>query len=84
MNNKGFIGLVGLIVTAAILCFMVYFVLARYLGNPSARMDQPTKRAVEESGIDLGTQASVLESTKSKIKEIEDLENKRADDLMNR
>ena len=73
MNNKGFIGLIGLILTAAIICLLAYFSFTQYFGKPA--MDQETKAMTTEAGIDTSTgEIGTLRSMKSKIKDAEELQ----------
>ena len=83
MNNKGFMGMVGLLLTAVIICVLAYIAYTRYLGNPSARMDQSTKQTLQDAGIDTTSEMGILQSTKSKIKDIEQIELQRPQQLMN-
>lgn len=82
MNNKGFAGLLSLVLSVAIISVLMYFVFTRYFLKPSASMDQPTQKAVQEAGIDTTSQFGVLESTKAKIKQIEAQQVERADHLV--
>ena len=83
MNNKGFMGMIGLLLTAVIVCFLAYISFTQYFGKPSEHMDKPTQKMAADAGIDTSSQQAVLESTKAKIKDIEAMELKREDQLMN-
>jgi hypothetical protein len=69
MNNKGFLGMVGLLFAIAIISAMAYFVFTKYLGKPTG-MDQNTQEMAQQAGIDTTNQTSILDSTKSVIKDI--------------
>ena len=84
MNSKGFVGLLGLIITAAIISFLAYIMLTRYFDQSSVTMDAPAQEAVKEAGINTSTQRTVLESTKAKIKDIEKMQQQQADTLIKR
>ena len=83
MNNKGFMGMIGLLLTAVIICYLAYISFTQYFGKPSAHMDQPTQQMATDAGIDTSSQQAVLESTKAKIRDVEAMELKREDQLMN-
>ena len=76
MNNKGFMGMVGLILTVAIICFMAYFVYKKYMLKPTG-MDQNTQSMAQEAGFDTSSQTGILSSAKSIIKDAENTENSR-------
>ena len=75
--------MVGLLLTAGIICILAYIAYTRYFGNPSSRMDQSTKETLRETGIDTSSELGILESTKSKIKDIEKLQLQQSQQLMN-
>ena len=83
MNNKGFMGMVGLLLTTLIICILAYIAYTRYLGNPSARMDKSTKQAAQEAGIDASSEMGIYHSTTSKIREMEQLQLQRSQQVMN-
>jgi hypothetical protein len=77
MNNKGFMGLIGLVFTVMIIGVLAYFIFPKYFGE-STGMDQQTKNIAQQSGIDTTSQSSILESTKNRIKELEAMQNEQA------
>ncbi len=83
MKNKGFMGMIGLLLAAVIVGFLAYLSFTQYFGKPSAHMDEPTQQMATDAGIDTSSQQAVLESTKAKIKNIEAMELKQEDQLMN-
>jgi hypothetical protein len=70
MNNKGFMGLIGLVLTVLIVGVLAYFIFPKYFREPTG-MNQQTKDTAKEAGIDTTSQSSILESTKTRIKDIE-------------
>jgi hypothetical protein len=81
MNNKGFMSLLGLIVTMAIIGGMAYFVFTRYLGKPP--IDAQTKEAAREAGIDTSNQKTILQSTAAQIKALQTDQIHQSQDMMN-
>lgn len=83
MNNKGFAGLIGLLISVGIIFLIAYFAFQIYFGSTATSVpaDEPTTSAVADAGINTSSQKSVLDSTKSKIKELEADRLKRAEEL---
>jgi uncharacterized protein YpmB len=67
MNNRGFIGLIGLLLTVAIISVFAYFIFTKYFGKPTG-MDQNTQEMADQAGIDTTSQTSILGSVKFVIK----------------
>ncbi len=82
VNNKsGFIGIVSLLVMAAIMCTVFYFAMNAYYKSSS--IDKETKQAIEQQHIDTTSYKSVLESTTAQIKQIEQLHWQKAVEMDN-
>jgi multisubunit Na+/H+ antiporter MnhB subunit len=82
MNNKGFLGLIGLLLTVAIISFIAYFMFKQYLGKPTG-MDQNTQEMVNQAGIDTASQAGILVSAKSLVNGIEESQRIQSQQLAN-
>ncbi len=82
MNNKGFFGLVGLLVAVAFICFMAYFMYKQYFGRPTG-MDQSTQDAAQQAGVDTSSQSGIFGSVKSMINGVNDAEQQQAQQLDN-
>jgi uncharacterized protein YpmB len=67
VNNKGFMGIVALLLAVAIISCFAYFVFTKYFGKPTG-MDQSTQEMADQAGIDTTSQTSILGSVKSVIK----------------
>ena len=83
MNNKGFVGMIGLLLTVVIISFVAYFAFTQYFGKPTKQMDQSTQKMVTEAGIDPTSQQAILESTKARLKGLEQLQQQSADQTLN-
>jgi len=70
VNNRGFIGLIGLLLAVAFISVLAYFVFTKYFGKPTG-MDQGTQEIANEAGIDTTSQTSILDSVKSTIKDVD-------------
>jgi len=82
MNNRGFGGFIGLLLTLAIISFLAYLISVHYLGKPQG-MDQNTQQIVNQAGIDTTSQSSILDSTKSTIRTVEEMQHNQSDQLTN-
>jgi competence protein ComGC len=67
-NNSGFLGLLELLAVLAIIGIMVYFMLKRFTAAPV--MDKDTRQAISEQGIDTTTYRSVVDTTRSTLKDM--------------
>jgi hypothetical protein len=82
MNNKGFIGLIGLLIAVAFISVLAYFVFTKYFGKPTG-MDQNTLEMANQAGIDTTSQTSILDTTKAAIKGIEEAQQNQSQQLEN-
>jgi hypothetical protein len=71
MNNKGFTGLIGLLLIVGFISIAAYFIFKQYFGKPTG-MDQNTQEMAAQEGIDTTSQTGILDSVKSKIKGIQE------------
>jgi hypothetical protein len=83
MNHKGFIGMIGLMLTAAIIGFLACITFKQYFNKPADKLDPSTQKAIQDSGIDTSSQLGILESAKSTIKQANQTELKRSEETMN-
>ena len=66
-RKKGFASLIGFLITVIIIALSLFLALKIYTKGPSAKKKA---KIMEESGIDSSSHKGILESTKSKIDEI--------------
>ena len=66
--KKGFLSLIGLLLSIVIIFVLCYFLLTVYLKGPST--DKATKKSLTEQNIDTTTYQTTLDSTKARIKNI--------------
>ncbi|MFA5099601.1 MAG: type II secretion system protein [Candidatus Omnitrophota bacterium] len=78
-NNRGFTGLLELLAVLAIIGILVYFMMKRVTTAPV--MDKETQKTVSEAGIDTGNYRSVVDTTRSTLKEISEKEQKQLDQI---
>ena len=81
--NHGWASLIGLVIAIGIVCFL--FMMYLRPQQQSGRLksfDQETSGAAKESGIDTSSHLSVLQSSRTKIKAIEDHNKQRGDEMM--
>jgi len=64
-HQKGFISILGILLSLVIVCVMFYWALNVYFGKSS--INEANKSTIKEYGIDTSSQKAVLESTKQKI-----------------
>lgn len=82
-SERGFMSLIGMVLAMAIIAFLFLTYLRPQ--NKQERLkaiDQATGGTAKEAGIDTSSQLSVLQSSKIKIKAIEDYNKQRGDELM--
>lgn len=82
MNNKGFFGLIGLLIAIAFISLLAYFVFVKYFGKPTG-MNQDTQELANQAGIDTSSQTGILDSVKSKIKGIQESQDSQSQQLVN-
>lgn len=80
-KKKGFLSLLGLILTVGIIIFLCYLSINTYLKKPV--VDKKSRDALAKQGIDTSSQQAVLESTKRRIADINKKANRRADEIIN-
>ena len=67
-HNRGSASIIGLLLALAIMCIL-FFLFSQYNSRPS--FDAPLKKSLETHEIDTSSYESILESTKVKLKGIE-------------
>lgn len=67
-SEKGFVLLVGILITAIIIAVLFFLMLKIYIKGPSVKKE--TAEIMEEAGIDTSDYKGVLESTKNKIDDL--------------
>ena len=75
-NNRGFGSLIGLLLAAAIIA-AVFFIMMKIYVKPS--FSAKDKTLIEENGIDTSSYKGILDSTKSKIQDINEQTKARQD-----
>ena len=81
MNSKGFIGLLGLLITTVLIGVMVYFAFTEYFSKPS--VSQQTQNTMKEVGINTSSQLSVVQSVTSQLKDIEAMQERQSQGILN-
>jgi len=79
-NSKGFYSIIGLLLSLAIICLLVYMMTNRYAKKPIK--DQPQNDFISSQGINTSNYQGVLESTKKKIHAIEQERLDRSNDVL--
>ncbi|MFC1703519.1 hypothetical protein ACFL1E_01870 [Candidatus Omnitrophota bacterium] len=67
--KEGFMSMIGLLFAVAIIAVLCYFVVTTYVKPPVA--DTSVQEAASQAGIDTSNYKSVLETTKTTVKDIE-------------
>ncbi|MGD0336698.1 MAG: shikimate kinase [Candidatus Omnitrophota bacterium] len=80
-RNSGFIALLGLLLTAAIICIMAYIALNYYFKRPALPENIDNSLSMSGQGINTSTYKSVIDTTKKKVQEIEKQEREHAQQL---
>lgn len=78
-GKQGFLTLIGMLFAIAIICFLTYFTWNVYFKN--GPLDKATQGALKEQGINASSYQSVLDSTKSKLKEIQNQSAKQLEEV---
>jgi type IV secretory pathway TrbF-like protein len=78
-NNQGFVSLIGMLLTLIIICFLVYTMLNIYF-KPGV-VEKTAGKNMQASGIDTSSYKSIVDSTKDKVKEINQRSQERVDQL---
>ena len=68
-EEKGFIGLLSLLFSLAVVCALAYFAYGVYFKKPIA--DQQTQEMLSSQNIDTSTPKTILDSTRTQIKGME-------------
>jgi type II secretory pathway pseudopilin PulG len=79
-NNKGFIGLLEILITTAIIGVLMYFMLKHYSGAPA--IDKETKKAMSEQGIDSTNYKTIIDTARTSVQAIQEKEAQRLDEIM--
>ena len=80
-RNSGFVALLGLLLSAAIVCIMAYIALNYYFKKPALPENIDNSLSVSSQGINTSTYKSVIDTTKKKVQEIEKQEREHAQQL---
>lgn len=80
-NNKGFFSMVGLLLSVAIVCFLAYFALNVYFKPSPVVGDKETQTQMSQEGINTSSYQSLLDSTKERIKKVEQQELNRPNEI---
>ncbi len=67
-RNYGFASLLGLVITLMIICVLVYFIFNVYFKMPG--VDEETKEAFSQHGIDSSSYKTILDSTQGKVQDL--------------
>ena len=78
-DSRGFIGFLTLLLGLVIVGFLYFFMLNPYRNRPV--MENSTGKAIEEQHIDTSTYHSILKSTTSEVKRLEQLQLEQARQL---
>jgi len=77
----GFVGLLELLLAVSIILFLAYKMYNSYFKRPIA--DKPTEKIVSEQGIDTTNAKTVVDSTRQKLKAIDQQSMDRMKELEN-
>ncbi len=75
LGDAGFLTLLGLIVTLAIICIMAYIVFNFYFKAPLLQDNIGNSLSVSEQGIDTSSYHSVIDTAKKKLEDVERQQN---------
>ena len=78
-NKKGFLTLIAMLLAIATICFLSYFAWNSYFKK--SPLDKATQSTLNEQGINASSYQSVLDSTKSKLKEIQNQSAKQLEEI---
>jgi Tfp pilus assembly protein PilE len=79
-NNKGFIGLLEILITTAIIGVLMYIMLKHYSETPA--IDKETKKAMSEQGIDTTNYKTIVDTTRTSVQAIQEKEAQRIKEIM--
>ena len=69
-DKKGFLSLLGLLLTVAIILYLCYIAFNIYFKEPA--IDEETKKSISKEGIDTSSHKAVLDSIREKTKDIKE------------
>jgi competence protein ComGC len=78
-NNKGFIGLLEILLAIVIIGFLMFFMLKRYTATPV--LDKDTKKAMSEQGIDSTNYKTIVDTTRTSVQAIQEKEAQRLKEI---
>jgi competence protein ComGC len=78
-NNRGFIGLLEILIAIVIIGFLMYIMLKRYAGTPV--LDKDTKNAMSEQGIDSTNYKTIVDTTRTSVQAIQEKEAQRLKEI---
>ncbi len=78
-DRRGFFSLIGILLALALACAMYFFILKMYVQKPV--VDRATAGSIKESGIDTSGYSAILNSTKSRLRDIEKQQDSQYKDL---
>jgi hypothetical protein len=81
MNQKGFIGIIGLLLAVGIISFMAYFAFKDYFTNPTG-MNKESQQVAHQAGIETTSQVSVIKSVKSQVQDIQAIQEQQIEQVM--
>jgi len=67
--DSGFASLIGLLITLALMCLLVYIAFNTYFKTPVT--DKETKKSLSQQGIDSSSYKTILDSSRNKVKDIQ-------------
>jgi type II secretory pathway pseudopilin PulG len=79
-NNKGFIGLIEILIAIVIISGLMYFMLKRFAGTPV--LDKDTKKAMSEQGIDSTNYKTIVDTTRTSVQAIQEKEAQRLKEII--
>ncbi len=74
-------GLIEIVLVLAIIAFLYYFMAKSHFGKPN--IDKETQKIASEQGIDTANYKSLVDTVKKKLKDSQDQETKRANEIEN-
>ncbi len=79
-NEKGFLSLLGLLFTLAIILFVCYIMINTYLRKPIS--DKSTEKVISEQNIDTSSYQSIVDTTRKRVQDIEKQAEERQNQLL--
>ena len=78
-NNKGFIGLLEILIAIVIIGGLMYFMLKRYTTTPV--LDKDTKKAMSDQGIDSTNYKTIVDTTRTSVQAIQEKQAQRLKEI---